>query len=76
MNELVEFIVKQLVGDKDSVTVTSAMEGDTEVITVKVADKETGKIIGKKGKIASAIRTIVKASANKQNKKCVVEIID
>lgn len=76
MTELIKYIVKELVEDKDSVVVTSAMDGDTEVISVKVADDDTGKIIGKKGKIVTAIRTITKAVGIKNGTKCIVEIVD
>lgn len=72
MKELVEFIVKQLVSDPDSVNV--AVEEETINITVSKA--EMGRIIGKQGRIAKAIRTIVKASAAKDGKKYSVEILE
>ncbi len=76
MVDVVEFIVKQLVEDKDSVSITSELKDAMEVITVKVASSETGKIIGKKGKIVSAIRTIAKAVGAKRNTRYTVEIVD
>lgn len=76
MVDIVEFIVKQLVEDKDSVRVQGEEKEGAEVITVKVASGETGKVIGKKGKIVSAIRTIAKAVGIKRNKRYTVEIVD
>ena len=76
MTELVKYIVTQLVDNPDAVQVTSKEENDTEVITICVDDNDTGKIIGKQGRIAMAIRTVVKAVGVKNNKKYSVEIID
>lgn len=76
MQELVEFVVKQLVDDKDGVQITTSVSGKIETITVKVASAETGKIIGKRGKIISAIRSIAKAAGIKDGKKYTIEIID
>ncbi len=74
--ELVKFIVSELVDKPESVVVTGKEDGDTEVITVCVDDADTGKIIGKQGRIAMAIRTVVKAVGAKNNKKYSVEIVD
>lgn len=76
MVELVEYIVKELVSDKDSVRVTEEEVDGVTQISVVVAPQDTGKIIGKQGKIAMAIRTVVKAAGMKQGKKCSVEILD
>lgn len=76
MVDVVEFIVKQLVEDKESVSITSEVKDGAEVIAVKVASNETGKIIGKKGKIVSAIRIIAKAVGVKRNTRYTVEIVD
>ena len=76
MVELVEYIVKELVSDKDSVKVTEAEVDGVYQISVSVAPQDTGKIIGKQGKIAMAIRTVVKAAGMKQGKKYSVEILD
>ncbi len=72
MIELVEFLVKELVDDKDSVNIT--LDGD--VINVSVAKDDMGKVIGKQGRIAKALRTIVKAASVKENKKYTVEILE
>ena len=73
MTELVTFMVKSLVDKKDAVEVTLADDG---VINVKVDKDEIGKVIGKDGRIAKAIRTIVKAVANKQQAKYSVVILE
>lgn len=76
MVELVEYIVKELVSDKDSVKVTMAEVDGVNQVSVSVAPQDTGKIIGKQGKIAMAIRTVVKAVGVKEGKKYSVEILD
>ncbi len=74
MVELVEVIAKALVDDKDSVQVSSYENKQTTIVQLKVADEDMGKVIGKHGRIAKALRTVVKAAATKSNKKVVVEI--
>ncbi len=59
----------------DAVEVTETMSDDTTVIQLKVAEDDMGMVIGKQGRIAKAIRTVVKAAATKANKKVVVEIV-
>ena len=75
MKELVEVIAKALVDDPDSVAVSERQDGRTTVIEVRVADSDMGKVIGKQGRIANAIRSVVKAAAAKEDKKVVVDII-
>lgn len=74
MKELVEVIAKALVDNPDSVVVTEKQEGKTTIIEVHVADSDMGKVIGKQGRIAKAIRSVVKAAAAKEDKKVIVEI--
>lgn len=74
MVELVEVIAKALVDDKDAVEVSSHEEKHATVVQLKVASDDMGKVIGKQGRIAKALRTVVKA-ATKQNAKVVVEIV-
>ena len=76
MKELVEVIAKALVDDPDSVVVTEREERKTTVLEVRVADSDMGKVIGKQGRIAKAIRSVVKAAAAKEDKKVIVEILD
>lgn len=75
MKELVEVIAKALVDDPDSVAVSERQDGRTTVIEVRAADSDMGKVIGKQGRIAKAIRSVVKAAAAKEDKKVVVDII-
>ena len=75
MKEVVEVIAKALVDDPDSVAVSERQDGRTTVIEVRVADSDMGKVIGKQGRIAKAIRSVVKAAAAKEDKKVVVDII-
>ena len=75
MKELVEVIAKALVDDPDSVAVSERQDGRTTVIEVRVADSDMGKVIGKQGRIAKAIRSVVKAAAAKEVKKVVVVMI-
>ena len=76
MKELVEVITKALVDDLDSVVVTEREDKKTTILEVKVADSDMGKVIGKQGRIAKAIRSVVKAAAAKEDKKVVVDILD
>lgn len=74
MRELVEVIAKALVDNPDEVVVTEKEEGKTLVLEVKVAESDMGKVIGKQGRIAKAIRSVVKAAAAKEDKKVIVDI--
>ncbi|WP_326908925.1 KH domain-containing protein [Sedimentibacter sp. MB31-C6] len=75
MGELVEYIAKSLVDNPDLVTVTEVEGSQSLIIELKVAPDDMGKVIGKQGRIAKAIRTVVKAAATKDNKRVIVEII-
>ena len=74
MKELVETIAKALVDSPDQVKVTEEVNEKGTLITLSVAKEDIGKVIGKQGRIAKAIRVVVKAAATKMNKKVVVEI--
>ena len=75
MVELVEAIVKPLVDKPEEVRVTEVAGKQGTVIELRVAADDMGKVIGKQGRIAKALRTVVKAAATKANKKVVVEIV-
>lgn len=75
MKELVEVIAKALVDSPDEVSVTETEKNGSLIIELKVASSDMGKVIGKQGKIANAIRSVVKAVATKEDKKVIVEII-
>ena len=74
MKELVEVIAKALVDNPDEVIVTESQKGEDTLIELKVAPADMGKVIGKQGRIAKAIRSVVKAAASKEDKKVIVEI--
>ena len=76
MVELVTYIVEQLVDDKAAVNVTSWEENGVDLVTVRVAENDIGKVIGKQGKIAMAIRTLAKAVGIKNGKRYSIEIAD
>ena len=76
MKELVEVIAKALVDDPESVVVNEREEKKTTVLEVRVAESDMGKVIGKQGRIAKAIRSVVKAAAAKVDKKVIVDIMD
>ena len=76
MKELVEVIAKALVDDPDSVVVNERTEKKTTILEVRVADSDMGKVIRKQGRIAKAIRSVVKAAAAKEDKKVIVDIMD
>ena len=76
MKELVEYLAKSLVDHPDEVRVTEKQtDGDVVVLELNVAEGDMGKVIGKQGRIAKAIRTVVKAASAKEDKKYMVEII-
>ena len=75
MKELVEVIAKALVDNPDEVVVSETEKDKVIVIDLKVAQSDMGKVIGKQGRIAKAIRSVVKAAASKEEKKDIVEIM-
>ena len=74
MKELVEVIAKALVDIPDEVVVTETENEKAIVLELRVAQSDMGKVIGKQGRIAKAIRSVVKAAASKEDKKVIVEI--
>lgn len=75
MKELVETLVKALVKNPDAVSVTVVEKDSLEIYQVHVAPEDMGKVIGRKGRIANAIRTVVKAGALRENRRVAVDII-
>ena len=75
MKELVKFIAESLVDYPELVEVKEIEKSNTIIIELRVAPDDMGKIIGKQGKIAKAMRTVVKAVATKENKRVMLEII-
>ena len=74
MENFVKVIVENLVDNKDAVEVTTAVDGKVIVINIKVDEKDTGKVIGKNGKVVQSIRTIVKSASAKTGKRFIVKI--
>lgn len=75
MKEVLELIAKSLVDDVDAVSVTEVEGEQSVILELRVAEGDMGKVIGKQGRIAKAIRTVVKAAASREDKRVVVEII-
>ena len=76
MKEILETIILNLVEDKEKVSISSKEDGKTLTLEVKVAQDDMGRVIGKQGKIAKSIRTVMKSLATKEHKKVAVEFID
>lgn len=75
MRELLEFIAKSMVTNPDAVEITVAERETETVFKLHVAPEDMGKVIGKQGRIAKAIRTVMKAAASNENKKVIVDIV-
>lgn len=75
MKELVEVLAKALVDHPDEVVVTETEKDNTTIVELRVSPTDMGKVIGKQGRIAKAIRSLVKAAASKDDRKVVVEIV-
>ncbi len=75
MKELLETIAKSLVDYPEYIEVKEIVKDDAIILGLKVAEEDMGKVIGKQGRIAKAIRNVVKAAAMKENKKVVVDIV-
>jgi predicted RNA-binding protein YlqC (UPF0109 family) len=76
VKELLEFLARSLVDHPEQVRVEQSETGDGVVLRLSVAKEDVGKVIGKQGRIARALRTVVKASAVKDGKQATVEIVD
>lgn len=76
LKELLEYLAKALVDSPDEVRVESTETETTVVLELNVAKEDIGKVIGKQGRIARALRTVIKASAVKNGKRAIVEIVD
>lgn len=76
LKELIEYIARQLVDDPDSVVVSEVEGEQTSVIELKVAKEDLGKVIGKQGRTARAMRTLLGAVSTKARKRAVLEILE
>jgi predicted RNA-binding protein YlqC (UPF0109 family) len=76
MKELVQYLAKSLVTNPDAVEVKEAQTDDASVFELKVAKEDLGRIIGKQGRTAKSIRTLLNAAASRGNRKVVLEIVE
>jgi len=75
MKELIEYIARSLASDPDSVVVTESMEDGRMVFRLQVADEDKGKLIGRQGRVAQAIRVLLRVAAVKNGTQAVLEIV-
>lgn len=75
MKDLIEVIAKALVNNPDQISIVETADNHATIYELHVAPEDMGKIIGKQGRIAKAIRTVVKSAAVRENKKVMVEIV-
>ena len=75
MKQLIEYLVKELVDDPEQVNISEVPGEDATTYEVRVAPEDLGKVIGKQGRIANALRTVAKAAAMKHKRKVYVEIV-
>ena len=76
MKEILESIILNIVANKEQVSVTETIEETAIIYEVKVAEEDIGRIIGKQGKVAQAIRTLIKSIGAKEKKKIVVKFVE
>ena len=77
MRELLEFLARSLVEEPDAVEVTEVEEIDGEVVLeLEVAEDDLGRVIGRGGRVANALRSVMKAAATREDKRVVVDILD
>lgn len=76
LKELVEAVVKKIVNEPGAVSVTETLLDEAIIIKLSVSQEDIGKVIGKEGRMARAIRTLVHAAALKEGKRAVLEIVD
>ena len=76
MRDLVEYVARALVDNPDDVQVTEEQEGDRLVLRLQVAEPDMGKVIGKQGRIAQAMRALLKVAALKRGERVILEIGD
>ena len=75
MKELLNVIVENLVDNKDAIKISERQDNDVIILELSVSNDDVGKVIGKQGKIAKAIRTVIKSAASYENKKVILKIL-
>lgn len=76
MKDILESIILNIVDDREAVSISEKIDGENIVYSVKVANNDMGRVIGKQGKIAKAIRTLMKSLGAKEKKKITIEFVD
>lgn len=76
MKDILESIILNIVDDREAVSILEKIDGENIVYSVKVANNDMGRVIGKQGKIAKAIRTLMKSLGAKEKKKITIEFVD
>ena len=76
MKEILETIILNIVENKEAVSIEEKVDGENIVYSVKVANSDMGRVIGKQGRVAKAIRTLIKSLAAKERKKVTIEFLD
>ena len=76
MDELLEFLAKSLVDDQDAVSVTRAEEDDALVLELRVAEDDTGQVIGRRGRTITALRSVMRAVGASQDQRGLVDLVD
>lgn len=76
MKKVLETIAKNIVDTPEEVIVEEKLSNNATILKLRVADEDMGKVIGKRGKVAKAIRTVMTAAATKANDKVIVDIVD
>jgi predicted RNA-binding protein YlqC (UPF0109 family) len=76
MDELLEFLTKSLVDDQDAVSVTPVEEDDALVLELRVAEDDTGQVIGRRGRTITALRTVMRAAGASQDQRVLVDLVD
>ncbi len=76
MKEVLYDIVSAIVNNPDRVHIDEKIDGETVILSLMVDESDLGKVIGKQGRIAKAIRTVIKAVANRENKRVIVDILE
>lgn len=76
MKELVEYIAKRMVDHPDAVTVTKSVDRDTVYLQLRVAEGDVGRVIGREGKLANAMRALLRIAAMRSRKRVVLDITD
>ena len=76
MAELLEWLAKRLIDDPEAVRVDTVEEADVTILQLRVAPEDIGKVIGRQGRIARALRTVVRASGARSHRRVVLEIVE